>query len=110
MASKRASRDWLFATKWVHVHEEDTAEGAVYRPADSDIPLSRRPREQLELDRDGSARVSTGGADDRLSSRKVTWNEVKDTIVVRDRRGEELQIVEASPERIIARRRAPRGA
>jgi hypothetical protein len=94
----------------VHVHEEDTAEGAVYRPADSDIPLSRRPREQLELDRNGSARVSTGGEDDRLSSREATWSEVKDTIVVRHSRGEEFQVVAASPERIVLRRRPGRSA
>ena len=26
---------------WVHVFEEDTPEGAVFRPEDADIPLSR---------------------------------------------------------------------
>ena len=38
----------------------------MYRPEDDDIPLSRRPRERLELRADGSAHVFGGGPDDRL--------------------------------------------
>ena len=51
MAARKASGDRLFTTRWVHVFEEDTAEGAVYRPEDDQIPLSRRPRERLEYSR-----------------------------------------------------------
>ena len=49
--------DWLFSVTWVHVFEEDTAEGGVYRPEEGPVPLSRRPRERFALTRDGSARV-----------------------------------------------------
>jgi hypothetical protein len=57
----------------VHVFEEDTQAGAVYRPEESDIPLSRRPRTVIELDRGGLARVYTGGPDDRRIASSARW-------------------------------------
>ena len=45
MSAAGDDRAPLFATRWVHAFEEDDARGAVYRPADADLPLSRRPRE-----------------------------------------------------------------
>ena len=65
--------DRLFTTRWVHVFEEDTPEGAVYRPEDDNIPLSRRPRERLKLSADGTAKIITQGADDRLVEKPATW-------------------------------------
>ena len=66
MPEKRAKADPLFATTWVHVFEEDSAKGAVYRAEDdASIPLSRRPRERIQLQSDGSATVQLSGADDR---------------------------------------------
>jgi hypothetical protein len=76
--------DRLAATRWVHVFEEDTADGAVYRPEDADIPLSRRPREQIEFSPDGSARVFEGGPDDRLVARRAA-----------------VRIIEQSPDRLV---------
>lgn len=104
MSAKRAARDRLFGTRWVHVFEEDTPAGAVYRAEDDAIPLSRRPREQLELDRDGIARLFVAGPDDRPAERLATWREDGDVIVVSAREGgAELRIVERSPERLVVK-------
>lgn len=101
-----ATRDAFFSTRWVHVFEEDTAGGAVFRPDSEDIPLSRRPREQLELAEDGSARFFVAGPDDRLRPRKGRWHSEGDTVVVRlaatdQRGGRELRIVSRSPDRLV---------
>jgi hypothetical protein len=102
--AKRAARDRLFATGWVHVFEEDTAEGAVYRPEDGDIPLSRRPRERFELDSDGSARLFVQGPDDRYVEQKATWREEGGAMVIRARQGgTELRIVERSPTKLVVK-------
>ena len=102
MSAKRAARDRLFGTRWVHVFEEDTAEGAVYRAEDDAIPLSRRPREQLELRRAGSAYLFVPGPDDRPVEQPATWREEGGVIVVHAREGgTELRIVERSPERLV---------
>lgn len=95
---------------WVHVFEEDTPEGAVYRLEDDNIPLSRRPRERLALADDGSARVSAPGPDDRLVDQPATWHEDGGHVVVRTTaRGaappRELVIVERSPTRLVVKRR-----
>jgi hypothetical protein len=88
----------------VHVFEEDTAEGAVYRPEDGDIPLSRRPRERFELDSDGSARLFVQGPDDRYVEQKATWREEGGAMVIRARQGgTELRIVERSPTKLVVK-------
>jgi hypothetical protein len=93
---------WLFATGWVHVFEEDTAAGAVYRPEHADIPLSRRPRERLELDADGKARLLTQGPDDRYVAQAASWQEENDTVTIRARAGSPtLRIVDRSPARLV---------
>ncbi len=95
--------DALFAHRWVRVPEEDTPEAAVYRPDDADLPLSRRPREQMELSADGSARVFTPAADDRLRAGAAHWTDEGNAIVVRaDSR--ELHIFDWSDERLLVRR------
>jgi hypothetical protein len=95
-------KDRLFATGWVHAFEEDTAEGAVYRPRGSKLPLSRRPRERLELDADGTARIFVHGPDDRYVEQPASWREEDGTVVVRARGGgPALTIVERSPERLV---------
>jgi hypothetical protein len=78
-----AARDWLYATTWVHVFEQDTPQGAVFRPEEADIPLSRRPRERISLQADGSARFLMPGPDDRFVEHP------------------EMRIVEHSPERLL---------
>jgi hypothetical protein len=70
---KPGERDHLFRTRWIHVFEEDTAEGEVYRPETEDVPLSRRPRRRLSLSPDGTARVLVPGPDDRLVEVPARW-------------------------------------
>ncbi len=99
-----ASRDPLFATTWVHVFEEDTSAGAVYRPEASSIPLSRRPRERLKLSPDGSAHYFTAGPDDRPAGRAATWCEEDGGLVVRTD-DVELRIVDRSADRLVVQSR-----
>lgn len=104
MSKSRAS-----GTTWVHVFEEDTPDGAVYRPETDNIPLSRRPRERLTLAADGTARVLMPGPDDRLIEQPATWTDEGDTPVVRPTAAaastREIVIVERSPKRLVVRRR-----
>ena len=94
----------LFATGWVHAFEEDTAEGAVYRPRGSKLPLSRRPRERLELEADGTARIFVQGPDDRYVEQPARWHDEDGVVVVRAREGgTELRIVDRSPDRLVVR-------
>jgi hypothetical protein len=103
MPAKREG-DRLLGTTWVHVFEEDTEEGAVYRPEEDDIPLSRRPRERIELQADGSARVLEPGPNDRFVEQPGTWTEEKGAVVIRKRAGApSLRIVRRSPSRLVVR-------
>ena len=99
----------LFATGWVHAFEEDTAEGAVYRPRGSKLPLSRRPRERLELDADGSARIFVQGPDDRYVEQPARWHDEDGAVVIRAREGgATLRIVDRSPERLVVKTQSKR--
>jgi hypothetical protein len=105
MAKRPETTDRLFATRWVHLYEKDTAQGEVYAPEDSAIPLSRRPRERLELKPDGSATIYEGGADDRLLGRPARWSEEGDDAALDTKaEGPSLRIVERSPQRIVITR------
>jgi hypothetical protein len=99
----------LFATPWVHVFEEDSAEGEVYRPDGADIPLSRRPRRRLSFSPDGSARVALPGPDDRPNEQKATWRQEGDDVVLHatsESGGAEqvLRVSLQSPTRLIVRK------
>src|SRR5262245_27373902 len=94
--------------RWVHVYEEDTERGAVYRPEDPDIPLSRRPGTQLELSADGSARVFVAGPDDRLREQPAVWAEEAGELVIRGTAtgpaaGRVLRVVDWSPDHLLVR-------
>ena len=96
----------IYGIRWVHVFEEDTAEGQVYKPAAGPIPLSRRPREALTIHPDGLASVEVGGADDRPASRRAAWRSTGDELVVDVPAGggkgsTELHIVRLSPDRLV---------
>lgn len=92
-------------TTWVHVFEQDTPAGAVYKPEDSDIPLSRRPRERIELAADGRATLLMPGPDDRFVPQPARWVEEGGEVVVRDSSNTvRLRIVERSPDRMVVRR------
>lgn len=92
-------------TSWIHVFEEDTAEGRVFRPESADIPLSRRPRQRLELYPDGTAVVAMPGPDDRPVPQQARWTEEDGAIVVRDAAGSvALRIIDRSNDRLVVKR------
>jgi hypothetical protein len=98
------SRERLFATGWVHVFEEDTAEGAVFRPEDGVIPLSRRPRERLKLEPDGKAIVYLSGEDDRYVEHPATWHDADGEPVIRTADGRiTIRIIHQSANRLVAK-------
>ncbi len=102
MSSRYAAGNRLFATRWVHVFEEDGASGALYRPADDNIPLSRRPRDQFELDADGTAHVYVGGADDRAVASSAAWRDDNGVIVITPHKGTRtLRIVQQARDRLV---------
>lgn len=84
--------------------EQDTADGAVYRPEDDEIPLSRRPRERLEIHPGGAARILTSGPDDRFVAQPATWTEQDGGLVIQARQGgRQLRIVDRSPSRLVVK-------
>ncbi len=102
MPAKRADPNRLFATRWVHVFEEDSAKGAVYRPEDETIPLSRRPRERIEFRRDGTASLFMPGPDDRSVEQPASWGEERGTLMIRARDGgAEWRVVGRSSARLV---------
>jgi hypothetical protein len=105
MPDRPARGEPLFDTTWVHVFEEDTADGDVYRPETSDIPLSRRPRRRLTLMPDGTARIGVPGPDDRPRDVNATWRQEGDAIVVSPTGSSEtMRVTHQSPGRIIVRK------
>lgn len=96
----------IYDVRWVHVFEEDTADGRVYKPESGPIPLSRRPRAALTLHADGTATVEAGGPDDRPMARRAAWRKTKDGLVVdvpanAGKSSTELHIVRASPDTLV---------
>ena len=86
---------------WVHVFEEDTPAGAVFKPEDADIPLSRRPRERVEFRSGGAATIWKGGADDRPAPITGRWTQEGDELVVRESGGAvRLRVIEQSADRL----------
>jgi hypothetical protein len=87
---------------WVHVFEEDGAAGAVFKPENADIPLSRRPRERVEFRSGGAATIWKGGPDDRPAPIAARWTKEGGELVVRDSGGGvRLRVVEQAPERLL---------
>jgi hypothetical protein len=98
-----------FGIRWVHVFEEDTPAGDVYRPDGADIPLSRRPRECLELDPDGTARVYLAGPGDRPEPVETKWRKDGEAITIAARPSpagarRERRIVEWRADRLVVRK------
>jgi hypothetical protein len=98
--------------RWVHMFEEDTEQGAVYRRDNADVALSRRPRERLEINEDGTARMLVGGPDDRLKAIPGTWSAKAGEVIVRLEQpdsksasvsAKEYRVVEHSADRLVIR-------
>lgn len=88
--------------RWIHLFEEDGAEGAVYVPEDGVIPLSRRPRERIELDPDGSATIFMPGPADRPLATAAHWEQVGDALIIRTVGGDRaFRVRQVSPSRWI---------
>jgi hypothetical protein len=89
--------------RWVHSHEEDTADAMVYRPADYAFPPSRG-REAIELRPDGSyAGTVPGPVDKPVAGDSGEWALSADGRRLRlgDR---ELEVEEAKPGMLRVRR------
>jgi hypothetical protein len=99
--------DDLFTGRWVHLEERDTPEGAVYVPDDEHVPLSRKPRDWLELHADGTATMYLPGAADRPVERRATWADATATPAARQAgAGPELLIVRREPARLVVKVRS----
>ena len=110
MGDRPGPGDRLFATRWVHLFEEDTPAGEVYVPEDGPVPLSRRPRERLQLDADGSATVFGPGPDDRPAPQPARWTDQQGELTVRsDSGGATLRIVKQSATRLVVKRKGGEG-
>ena len=104
MAKKRGEDDPLFSARWVHVFEEDTPEGQEYRREDDNIPLSRRPRERLQFEPGGVARVYVAGPDDRFVEHEGTWRTDGGDVVVRSGGSDaQLRVVDRSAKRLVVK-------
>ena len=92
--------------RWVHLFEEDAGGREVYRPDDTTIPLSRRPRERVELRDDGTASVFLPGPDDRFVEQQARWATEGGEMVIRTSDPRlVLVVVEQSPSRLVIERR-----
>ena len=106
MPGSRSEDESLFGTTWVHVFEHDTPAGAVYRPEDADIPLSRRPRDRIVLVRDGTVRLQVPGPDDRFVEQAGTWKKEGGAYVVRANDGNvEMRVAQKAPNSLIVNTR-----
>jgi hypothetical protein len=57
---------------WTHSYEEDSGQVQVFRPSDSDFPLTRAPRRSYEFKRSGQVfRIGTGPADDPMETKGI---------------------------------------
>lgn len=93
---------------WVHAFEQDGPAGEVYLGEGAAIPLSRRPRERLQLRADGSASVFAPGPDDRFIEQQASWADEAGHVVIRVPAARlELVVVERSSSRLVIRRRQP---
>lgn len=107
--SREEARRRLTTTRWVHVQGDAAADGAVYRDAAGDIPLSRRPRDVLEFGDDGTVRRLSPGPDDRLREvDRARWSDADGHVAFRftspDARGASAyRVVEQGPDRLVIR-------
>ncbi len=105
MPARPGPDDPLFSTRWVHLFEEDAPGAQIFVPETRGVPLSRRPRERLDLRPDGTASIMTPGPDDRPLPSPARWSEDAGDIVVRSSgEGTELRIVERTPKRLVIRK------
>jgi hypothetical protein len=94
------------ARSWTHVFEEDQGDRMVFRPSDSDIPPSRRPRTAFDLEPDGTLTTYQPGPDDRRLPARGQWRVEGSHLVLEspDAPPQRLAIEEGSNDRLVLRR------
>ena len=73
--------DDLLNKRWIHSHEEDTADSKVFRPDTYNFPPSRG-RFSFELKAGGRAVIHRIGATDRSQTEEGTWRVEDDSLVL----------------------------
>jgi hypothetical protein len=94
--------------RWLHSREEDTESEKVFRPADYDFPLTRRPRESLDLKSDGSVSRGTAAPSDSLEQHHGKWTLDDDELTLYPESGrgaaEKLRIASISADRLVIKK------
>lgn len=94
----------LFCQPWVHSHEEDSAAGRVFRPADFPFPPSRG-RKAFHPRPDGTLAGATPGADDRPRRSAGSWHADGDQIrLEQDGQREVWTLVALAADRLVITR------
>jgi hypothetical protein len=99
-------REALLQGRWVHSHEEDTADEMVFRPADHDFPRSRG-RTSFELRPDGTYLESSPGPVDLPEETTGSWSLESDRLILGaegDRPGHAWEITGADGDRLTVRK------
>lgn len=73
--------------EWIHSHEEDEGDEAVFRPASYDFPLTRRPRESFELKAGGELVKNQPTASDSTSEAQGKWELEDDKVIFQSESG-----------------------
>ena len=94
--------------RWVHAHEEDTAEQMVFRPAGTDLPPSRG-RMAFDLRADGTFAEAGLGAADVPQEATGAWAIEGETITLSEGATQsvprEMEVVSADERRLVIRKR-----
>jgi hypothetical protein len=93
--------------RWVHVHEEDTEDEMVFRPADAELPPARG-RMGFELRADGTFAEVGLGARDVPEEATGTWALEGEMITLSEGAAQgvprEMEVVTADEERLVIRK------
>ncbi len=95
--------------RWLHVHEEDTEDQMVFRPADAELPPARG-RMGIDLRPDGSFAEAGLGASDVPEEATGSWSVEGDTIMLSEGASQgvprTMEVVTADESRMVVRRPA----
>jgi hypothetical protein len=86
--------DEVLGRRWVHVHEEDTDDEMVFRPADTPLPPARG-RERFEFKPDGTFLEAAPGPTDAPEEREGSWKLEEGKLVLEsDQAPEGMRVLE----------------
>jgi hypothetical protein len=91
--------------RWMHSHEEDSEDEAVYRPSSWRFPASRG-RSGFELRADGTATRLAPGAADRPQEAAGRWRLEADDLVLESpgQVARVLRVLRVEPDRLVVRK------